>query len=44
MELLSNCCTANHDERFSFDDEWDMGVCSQCGEHAEFIEYGEYDE
>ena len=41
MELLSNCCTANHDGRFHFDDETDTGVCVQCKEHAEFIKYDE---
>ncbi len=41
MELLSNCCYANHDERFEFDDEWNMGVCVQCKEHAEFIKEDE---
>ena len=28
MEWLSECCSAHHDDRFSFDDEWNMGDCS----------------
>ena len=36
MDLLSECCSAHHDHRFSFDDEWNMGVCSDCKEHSEF--------
>ena len=35
--LVSECCGATHDERFSFDDEWNMGLCSQCLDHATFV-------
>jgi predicted ATP-dependent serine protease len=31
--LESNCCGA--------EDQWDMGICSDCGEHAEFDTYSE---
>ena len=36
MELYSTCCTANHDERFYFDDDYNQGICAMCLEHAEF--------
>lgn len=40
---LSNCCSAPHDGRFEYDDEWEMGMCVQCGDNAEFIYYGDED-
>lgn len=27
--MMSDCCNAEN--------LWDMGICSECGEHAEFI-------
>jgi len=27
---MSDCCNAEN--------LWDMGICAECGEHAEFIE------
>lgn len=41
MERLSECCSAHHNEMFSYDDEWDMGVCSECGDHSEFKKISE---
>lgn len=43
-ERLSNCCTANHDGRFHYDDEAHMGICNHCKEHAEFLTEEEADE
>ena len=43
-ERLSNCCTANHDGRFHYDDAEKMGICSHCKEHAEFLTEEEADE
>ena len=43
-ERLSNCCTANHDGRFHYDDEEHMGICNNCKEHAEFLTEEEADE
>ena len=42
-EWLSNCCSANHDELFHYDEEFNMGICVQCKDHAEFIDYEEDD-
>ena len=41
-ELLSDCCSAVHDETFHYDDEFDQGICSTCGDHATFSEGDEY--
>jgi len=34
--LLSDCCTAPPDYRFSAD--YEDGICSECGEHSEFLD------
>ncbi len=41
-ELLSECCTALPDERFSYDK--DDGICSACKEHSEFHDDEEEEE
>jgi len=38
MELLSTCCSYNHDEMFFYDEEYNQGICAYCLEHAEFEE------
>lgn len=43
-EWLSICCTANHDERFHFDEEYNMGICVKCKEHSEFSQCEDDDE
>tara|TARA_R100000781_G_C4058234_1_gene120131 strand:+ start:289 stop:678 length:390 start_codon:yes stop_codon:yes gene_type:complete len=45
-KYYSSCCTAVHNSNFSFDYETESGLCSSCGEHADFdkhIEYGAND-
>jgi hypothetical protein len=36
-ERLSICCTANHDERFTYDEDTNLGLCSHCKEWSKFI-------
>tara|TARA_Y100000361_G_C10957610_1_gene237093 strand:- start:193 stop:378 length:186 start_codon:yes stop_codon:yes gene_type:complete len=42
-EKLSICCTANHDERFTYDEDTDIGVCVHCKEWSKFITEEESD-
>ena len=36
MELYSVCCGSTHDERFHYDEEWNLGICVHCKDHSEF--------
>ena len=37
-ELISTCCSATHDERFHFNEDYNEGICVDCKEHASFEE------
>ena len=43
-EKLSICCTANHDERFHYDDEEDLGVCVHCKEWSKFVTEDDFED
>ena len=38
MELYSECCGCDHDNRFTYDWELHTGICVYCLEHATFEE------
>jgi len=42
-ERLSICCTANHDDRFNYDDKINEGICVHCQEHSTFVTEEEYE-
>ena len=43
-EKLSICCTAFPDERFTYDDDTDIGVCGHCKEWSKFLTESESDD
>ncbi len=38
MELYSECCGCDHDDRFTYDSDYKLGVCDYCKEHTNFQE------
>ena len=43
-EKLSICCTAFPDERFTYDDDTDIGVSGHCKEWSKFLTESESDD